>query len=348
MLSRRRTRRLRMFSQIDRYHRNKMLIKIQCALRQHFARRELDSCIELAAYKHMQAHMSAKQIQSHFRGDLARQQVDRKRLDFFNAATNIQRIFRGHIVQRWQYMKVDATKEYVLKKAEFELNAAKLRSGCTSCEDETEACPCIDKLDESSAYDTPGDKALLMRYLFGSNFVRIEVKVYWSESGLFKAGFVGDYNDRMRLWRIDYDKDDNEWLDLAREQDRVMVVNNNGDWIPFNYYRPRQMINYLEKRRKVEPSHSTWTPPESNEQISSEIWYLVYVCRGALDECYYTQSHESLEKLRREHLVKSLTVSIAKVRYNGVFGFNEMYQFENILKELEEFLQLNLAARAKD
>ena len=182
-----------------------------------------------------------------------------------------------------------------------------------------------------------------MRYVFGRSFVSFQCLIYWPDMGLYKRGTISAYDDRMRLWQINNNEDNNEWLDLVREKDRVLVREENGaDWTLYSYCRPLPMAQYLEKRKAVEPSNSTWTPPESEDEVASAMWYCAYLARGLLDDCYNTQSGEALHKFRSAHLVKALTVSIAKVKYMRR-DVSEMEQFECLLMEVEEFVRVNLA-----
>lgn len=343
MIARKRMLARRMSAELYSYYCKKMATRIQCALRQYLARKELDKCLELAYETYLMEHKSARKIQSHHRGGLARQRVQNKRLEWNNATVEIQRIFRGTCVQRWQKLKMDAISKHVHEKADSELNAARIRRGHTSSSTESKL---INDESDGPPLGTPGDEDLL-KYVFGRSFVKLRCLIYWPDIGRYKSGSIADYDDRMRLWKIDYDGDDNEWLDLPREHQRLMIMGEKGtDWIPFNYHCPLTMVQYLEKRKTLEPSNSSSTAiQESKEQVISDIWYCSYVSRGLLDECYHTQSHESLHKLRSAHLVKALTLSIAKVKYiqrgtnNEELGSNEMDKFECLLSEVEDFLR---------
>lgn len=326
-----------MSAELYSYYCHIMAIRIQCFVRQYFARRELDRCLQLAGDRCWTEHKSAVKIQSVYRGWLDSCRVQRKRLVWSKTSTVIQRIFRGKRVPRWQQTKMDAISQHVREQADAEhLKSLVTRSGYV----QSSVGEC--EVDESPL-NRPSDDEL-MKYLFGHSFIKLRCLIYWPDDGLYKAGDINGYDDRMQLWQIDYYNDDNEWLDLVREQDRVMVMEKDAsDMIPYNYYRPLAMKRYLEERKTIEPSNSTWTPPDSREQMSSDVFYCSYVTRGLLDECYRTRSPVAIQNLKDAHPVKALTVSIAKVKQVNMVEncgeFNEMEQFERLLNEVRSFFE---------
>lgn len=339
MFGRKRSRRFYMFQELTFYYREKMAIRIQCFQRQYFARRKLDERLQKASERYLLEYRSAIIIQKIYRASSTRHHFRSKRHLWTKAAVEIQRIFRGRRVPRWQEIKMDAITRYVRARSELEHeNSLRVRQGYTQSTEMKETSD--DELEEPSI-GSPGDETLI-KHAFGHCYVGRPVRVFWPDTGLYKQGRVGGYDDRVRLWQIqDYDEDDNEWLDLVREQDRVVILEK--DWIPFCYCRPTELTQYLEKRRVVEPSNSTWTPQESREQITSELFYCGYVARGILDECYCTQSYGSFIKLREAHLVQKLTVSIAKFKYlhRGIDYNKDLEQFERLLQEVEAFMHTN-------
>ena len=104
----------------------------------------------------------------------------------------------------------------------------------------------------------------------------------------------------MQLWQIDYDNDDKAWVDLVREQEgggvllasprqqdelwnehapssyRCTSFFRNAEVIPFSYYRPSELTRYFEKRKAIEPLNSTWSAPDSGDQVSREVYYCSY------------------------------------------------------------------------
>ncbi|KAL7553503.1 hypothetical protein ACHAWF_016778 [Thalassiosira exigua] len=331
---RRRARRFRMFAELDRSHRRKMAIRMQCSMRQYLARRRLDYCLDLASRRHLARHEGARKIQSRCRGARARRAVERKRLAWNAAAVEVQRMFRGCVVPSWQEMKREAVTAYIRSQAELE-HAKSLETRATYAQS-SEAT----ETDEAPLPGTPGDKDLL-KYVFGRAFVELRCLVYWPDLGLYKLGSISDYDDRMWLWKIDYDRDDGEWLDLVRHRDRILVSDEGGgaDWIPYEYCRPLALTRYLERRKAIEPSNSTWAPPRAGpDKVSSEMWYCAYLTRGLLDECYRAQSHEALHNLRSAHLVKTMTVTLALVNYLNCVSDKEVEGFRLLLNELNEFL----------
>ena len=70
------------------------------------------------------------------------------------------------------------------------------------------------------------------------------------------------------------------------------------------------------------------------------------MARGLLDECYRTRSPEAVQKLRDAHLVRSLTVNLAKAKYLcGAKGI-ETEEFESLLSELCLFISRENGASA--
>ena len=346
MLARRRRRKSRLFAELYYLYYKKMATKIQCSIRQYLARRELDW---LASERFSTQHLSSKIIQSYYRGSKARQIVKRRRIVWNNAAIEIQRMVRGRSIKSWQVLKREAETKFIHEQAASERDRARTRTRSdlqppegtdVTSHNETET------VDESPLAGTPGDDELL-KYVFGHSFVDIRCLIYWPDIGIYKTGTIGSYDDYIRLWRVDYNDDDSAWLDLVREQDKVMVIeggtdNETSDWIPFNYCRPLPLVQYLQVRREIEPSGSTWSPPDRREKISNDLCYYTYLSRGLLDECYTTRSFESLERLRSAHLVKFLTVSIAKMKYMNCATGSEVLHVESLLNEIQEFLELSL------
>ena len=344
MLGRRRSNRFRLFAELDECYMHKMAVKMQCFQRQWFARRRLDESLMRAAEKYLLEHNSAKLIQTFYRGSSAMQRYKRILKEATDAAIQMQSIVRGRRVPRWQVTKMDIVRRNVHNASATEHKTSlRVRQEYTHASEEVELNN-TDVLDEPQK-GIPGDEELL-KYVFGRSFINLTCLIYWQDIGLYKSGAISKYDDRMQLWCIDYgEEDDNEWIDLVKDQDRVLVKEAGSAWIPFSYCRPIAMTQYCEKRKTIEPSNSTWTPQESREELSSEIFFCSYVSRGLLDECYQTQSYESFIKLRDSHLVKTMATSIAKVKYmycGTNNGANEMEQFERLLRELEGYINANL------
>lgn len=353
MFGRKRKLKLQMWAELQFYYRTKMITRIQCFYRQCLARKALRQQMSLTLSRLVIQHHAARTLQSFFRGMTGRRIARRERLMLKQrhaAATNIQRIFRGSQILHWRQLKWNALSCHIQLRAHMELDKAmRMRKALTkaSLGNETDKCPEY----EIASLESNADHIEILTHAFGESYVGLKCKIYWPD-GMYRGGWISDYDKRIRLWQLAYKDDDVEWLNLVRDQDRVLI-NNGHSWIPFSHFRTRQLAAYLMQRDALQLSRKdklnssplndeqrdsadSFAPirpvngqcldgaaagcsqPDdinaSREKVYSDLWLSSYVARGLLDEFYKSKSKESIEKLRNAHTVKALAVSIGAMK----------------------------------
>lgn len=341
--------RLELSAELFHYCREKSAIRIQCCVRKKFSHRLLSHQFELSLQQHLIKHKNARKIQSHFRGMMGRKIAHDEKVKLVGlnkAAVEIQRFWRG-CVPRWREIMFQIVSQHVKHKADFEVSQAFI--SCHGCYKAHETHHLVSSERESMSgdeTDSPRYKATndQLKYAFGHSYTKLRCKVYWYNAGVYYHGAISMYNERMRLWQVKYDDDDMEWLDLVRDPDRVMIVEEGFD-IPCHFYHPLKMACYLEERKSCVAMKEPMAY-YSKEQVISNLWFISYVSRGLLDEYYKKKSQESLMKLRVSHLVKDLSISIAMMRQICVDTESEhdhivedMQYFEGVQREIENAIQ---------
>lgn len=258
MLAQKLRHRKRLFADLRYCYRTMMSLKIQCFLRQCAARKELRKRFSLSLHRLLTEHAAARRIQSRYRGILERKGNNAIRLIKNTAATNIQRVYRSSQVQHWKKIKWNLLSHHLWQRAAKEIDEAKNRQKPNSPQR-------IQTLnDEKDLFFSGIQKNSSMEILihaFGKTYMELRCLIYWSADGLYRPCTIRGYDERMRLWKVDYDEDDNEWLDLVREKDRVMV-NNGSCYEPFNQYCTPQLKAYLTQRDMIQASTTNQDEPK--------------------------------------------------------------------------------------
>lgn len=382
MLARIRRFRYELFAEMLCSYTIKMSLRIQCFVRQYFARKELRCCLFLALSRQITQHNAARIIQSRVRGCISRCHTN----DIYSmrneATINIQKVWRGCLVKHWRDIRWCNVKEDIRQRAAWEIEDARRRHNISSSSGGAQTFSqgygiSIANNDDNHSNvndisNSSSDELLI--YAFGESYIGLRCLIYWDD-GLYRSSTINGYDERMRLWQIDYDEDDSEYLDLVRDKSRVMV-NNGHDFVPFTHYRTPQLEAYLIQRNAhrssmmqrdtdqsnlSQPKHGQEqnskpsTPKFSNDSHYSvksnnmyseldqenkgqcDLWMSAYVARGLLDQVYAERTIESLDKLRNSHVVKALATSIGSMtkRNNNV----DLIHFTQLLNEVENALK---------
>lgn len=342
-VKRRRERTALLFEEMRQLCLNTVAIRIQCAMRQYFARRRLNIALHLSAEKYYLKHASCRTIQSLARGWLRRREhgINHK------AATRIQTLWRGFTVPGWRDIKKQTIVHFVRMRAGEETNQAlRCRLLYTADKGEQKARAAV-----MDGEVRPADKDFgsmpredLLKYVFGQAFVGLEVKIYWHSTYLYRKGIICDYSERLHLWRVHYMDDETEWIDVVREGRARILVKDPAiqDWAPFHLFVPSSLAEYLISRQEVD----TVKPMEriSEDDALAQLWYVHYVTRGLLKECYQNREEQmQIEKLRSAHCVRTLTVAIAMLK-RALLSHNfrdppNVKVFEDLLAEMEQYIE---------
>ena len=242
--------RKRLFSDLFYYYRNMMLLKIQCFVRQCAARKKLHTRFVISLHYRVSEHAAVRLLQSRYRGVLGRRRSNNIRSIKNAAALNIQRVYRSSRVKHWKIIRWDLLSCHVRQRAAMEIEEAKKRHKSDSPE---RIQTTKDRKDVTLSSTGKNSDMEILIHAFGKTYIELRCLIFWNVDGLYRSCTIRGYDERIRLWQIDYDNDDNEWLDLIREQDRVMV-NNGTCYQPFNEYRTPQLNAYLVKREKLQAS----------------------------------------------------------------------------------------------
>eukprot|EP00614_Pseudopedinella_elastica_P006136 CAMPEP_0172602968 /NCGR_PEP_ID=MMETSP1068-20121228/23151_1 /TAXON_ID=35684 /ORGANISM="Pseudopedinella elastica, Strain CCMP716" /LENGTH=1126 /DNA_ID=CAMNT_0013404513 /DNA_START=56 /DNA_END=3436 /DNA_ORIENTATION=+ len=193
--------------------------------------------------------------QAAYRGFRGREVAERLRLVKARdgrAATKIQAAFRASRVLVWQALKMNKTAMFVFRREELEVDEAGVaahernkrrilranRDSASETEDED-----ADSDEEGWTEffdDAMGQQAWFSakrgetvyeeppppehhKHDFEQSLVDLDVRVYWPNSEAWFRGSVARYNKTKRKHRIEYPDGDHEWLDMAKEQDRIQV-----------------------------------------------------------------------------------------------------------------------------
>ena len=362
----------------------KMSLRIQCFARQYFARKELRCRLFLALSCQITQHNAARIIQSRVRGCISRCHTNYIYSMRNEAAINIQKVWRGCLVKHWRDIRWCNVKEDIKERAALEIEDARRRHNISASPGGAKTVSfsqrygiSIDNNDDNHSnvnYISNSSSDELLIYAFGESYIGLRCLIYWDD-GLYRSSTINGYDKRMRLWQINYDEDDSEYLDLVRDKSRVMV-NNGHDFVPFPQYRTHQLESYLIQRNAhrssmmqqdsdqsnlSQPKHSQEqnykpsTPQVSNDSHHSvksnnmyseldqenkgqcDLWMSAYVARGLLDQVYAERTIESLDKLRNSHVVKALATSIGSMtkRNSDV----DLIHFTQLLNEVENALK---------
>ena len=386
ILARIRRFRYELFAELLRCYTNKMSLRIQCFARQYFARKQLCHRLLLALSRQIAQHNAARIIQSRFRGCISRCHTNSIHNIRTEAAIKIQRIFRGSRVKHWRDIRWCNMKEDIKQRAALETEEVmrrhniKASAGDAQSFSQRHGIPTEDDDNDHSNIGTGNSSSIeLLIYAFGESYIGLRCLIYWDD-GLYRSSTISGYDERMRLWQIDYDEDDNEYLDLVREGIRVMV-NNGHDFVPFSEHRTPQLETYLIQRnmhqdgmmkqdsdqfnllqpkngqeRNSKPSkrpglsNYTHSTVKSNNMYSEDqenkgqcdLWMSAYVARGLLDQVYAERTIESLDKLRNSHVVKALAISIGSLKRRN--SDVDLIHFTRLLNEVENALALRFGA----
>lgn len=214
---------------------------------------------------------SAGMVQRSTRGFFGRNDARRKRLLQMRqnqAATNIQRMFRGSRVLIWRHIRLNSIARSVFRRQEFELTASfaaasqRLESfytalGRDSCsedksDEETSENAWVERRDTKSGIPTwinthTGEEVSESPFSdpVDTELVGCSVRIYWPRMGEWYEATLSRFNKRRRRYRVEYYDGDHEWLDLDAAADRVQLFDGRGEWSMFALaYRPE-----LELRR---------------------------------------------------------------------------------------------------
>jgi hypothetical protein len=347
--------RYQLFVEMDRYYRVKMALRIQCFARQFFARAALLKRLAFVLSLHVLEQECARTIQRQYRGMAGRRRGNAIRLEKTKAATNIQRVFRGFSVYDWRSIKWKLMSSQIKGRAALELEEAKSRHVLSGSPRNKINSNIEDR-------DIPIGNDSLLTYAFGESYVGLKCLVYWETDGIYRTCTVFGYDARLRLWKMKYDEDDSEYLDLVRESDRIMI-HNGVDYVPYTLYRPPPLEAYLIQREGLEEKNDVSrfvhlsqgggqrqqeqdgsgranenTAEQQNSAIHADLWMSAYVARGLLDQYYDSFDIEKLQKLRDSRVVKALRVSIGsmtKTRNADLQHFTQLLsEVEKVLKDL--------------
>jgi hypothetical protein len=373
MLAQNKRKRYRLFDEMYLFYCIKMSLKIQCFTRQFLARKELKNRLAIALSDRVAEHCAARVIQSHYRGLLGWKDVKAMRLIRTNAAIHIQKIFRGHMVNHWRDIKWKMLASHIKQRAILECEEVRQRHVMSAPQVVAQTSNVEEEVIATCDGDNLSSSIELLTHAFGETYIGFRCLIYWEPDGLYRSCLISRYDERIRLWKIAYDQDYPEWLDLVKEQDRVMI-NNGVDFVPFSHFKTRELEAYLSRRdvlqtsQKRERSETSYLPTtlthteRHDESVSIEsspkdahyidensafieretaagqcdLFMAAYVARGLLDQHYKSKTKESLEKIRHSHIVKALAVSIGLMKKKN--SNSNLEHYSGLLNELQDVL----------
>jgi hypothetical protein len=206
--------------------------------------------------------INATTIENAWRSCVARDLLKRLRAENViktRAILKLQRIYRGHKIKGWREIKFDMMRNRVRHRYEADAVRAKVvvDQKLKIVQDKRDNDSCSDSDEEDGEWkeytDYDGSKFF---FSAAQNIRRSEKKqdngweftligkrarIYWPMEDQKYEANITKFHIRKNKFRIEYDDNEHEWIDLRLEQDRVQIkeVFEDGveQWIDFKYLR---------------------------------------------------------------------------------------------------------------
>lgn len=240
--------------------------------------RFITSCNEAERLRRAARRLAVKQekcaalIQRYTRGHFGRLEALRRRriaARRMQAATDVQRCFRGSRILTWRHLRLNKVAASVFERQEFEVETSRQNAtwrydeflenvGRDSCSEDEGESEWIERCDSASGEYSKtwfnaqtGEEVHRNPHIpdpVDAELVGCSVKIYWPRMEEWYKGTLAKFNKRRRRYRVEYYDGDHEWLDIEAASDRVQIFDGNSEWAMFNdAYRPQ-----LELRRQAQ------------------------------------------------------------------------------------------------
>ena len=235
---------------------------------------------------------SALTMQRMTRGLMGRLEFRQRLVDHCRnceAASAIQKIFRGSRILWWRHVKMNKVAAAVLRRQEQEvgkstMNARQRRldfvdqeAGRDSCSEDGGDSPddawheqitaggfttfvnsVTGDVVEDDPRMTPADAELIGR----------RVRIYWPMMETWYDGSFTKFHVRKRKYRIDYDDGDHEWLNVDNANDRVQIFDFRDQWAMIEHaYRP-----VMEAQKQENLAKKTWAAKAKQLEEEAAAW----------------------------------------------------------------------------
>ena len=246
---------LKYVKQLREKSKLKSALLIQACYSSYQFKKERQRVLSALKFRNKLETSKAITIQSLIRAYNGRKRASTIRENRKQAATNIQRIFRGSEVIPWKYLKRNIINDHILQRKEREIKESKLNSSKRFANkdfSDNNDLYCINTEKLNMKIDNQENEILDDSHLFERSIIGLKCKIYCILREKYILGKFEKFNTRTNKFMIVYDDLDREWINIKKDHDRILLFAD-GSWKKLNMYVPPFLKKiWMNKERQKE------------------------------------------------------------------------------------------------